>query len=550
MPRTALLATVLGLLVGGALISQQVETPAEAAASSWTDWLPDTVRPVAYANPPVTSDSLSEAEAWSALHDLHQMQAARLAAMQRGDTATTTRLLDEALHTAQTYAERPGFAERDDTRALVHSLQQAYRTHHGVPDSLVLPEGRIYGIRQSLFDAVNDPDAGTTDPPLLEEVLPTGIEHMRTSVPMTINTPVRQSIAFLLRNARLHLYPWMRRTDTYFPMIEHIFAEEDVPDELKYLALVESGMNPFAQSHARAGGLWQFMPSTARQYGLTITPWVDERRDPEKSTRAAARLLRDLHTFFGDWHLALAGYNFRPARVKQLVRQTEQEQGHPATFWDIYDELPQETRNYVPMFIATAAILSDPSAFDLLRVPTGPRYAFDHVPVQHPLPLAQIAEWVDAPVEQLRALNPELRGDRLPDTREPYFVRLPYGSFSQFAEAYDVYRQSEETPDSLYVAVKNGDTAGRLAARHQVDREAMPHRMLSSVHEGTPLSIPPATYSGNVALLADAGALPMRVQYSSRSSRRLSMPGSDEFETGLPGSEDSTLTAPPPPARP
>lgn len=551
MPRTALLATVLGLLVGGALISQRMDTPADAATASWTDWLPDSVRPVAYANPPVLSDSLSDAETWAVLHDLHELQADRLAALQRSDTTAATRLLDQALRTAGTYAERPGFVERDDTRALVRSLQHAYRTHHGVPDSLSLPEGRIYGIRQSLFKTVNDTTASSTSqPPLLEEVLPAGIEHTRTTVPMTVNAPVRQSMAFLLRNARLHLYPWMRRTDTYFPMIEHVFAEEEVPDELKYLALVESGMNPFAQSHARAGGLWQFMPSTARQYGLSITPWVDERRDPEKSTRAAARLLRDLHTFFGDWHLALAGYNFRPSRVRQIVRRTEQELGRPATFWDIYDELPQETRNYVPMFIATALILSDPSGADLVRVPTGPRYAFDHVPVQHPVSLAQVANWVDAPVDQLRALNPEMRGDRLPDTREPYFVRLPYGSFPQFADAYDTYAQSDEAPDSLYVAVKVGDTTGRLAERHQVDRAAMPHTSLSALHEGTSIAIPPSTYTGNVALLADAGAQPVRVQYSSRATRRLSAPGTDRFETGLPGSEDSTLTAPPPPARP
>lgn len=551
MPRIALLATVLGLLVSGALVSQHLETPAEAATSSWTDWLLDLARPVAYANPPVATDSLSDAEAWTVLHRLHQMQADRLAALQRGDTVAATRLLDNALRMTHTYTKRPGFTERDDARALVQTLKQAYRTRHALPDSLTWPEGDIYELRQSLFKAVNAPDSSfSTSSPLVEDTLPAGIEHTRTSVPMTVNPPVQQSITFLLRNARLHLYPWMRRTDTYFPMIEHIFAEEEVPDELKYLALVESGMNPFAQSHARAGGLWQFMPSTARKYGLSITPWVDERRDPEKSTRAAARLLRDLHTFFGDWHLALAGYNFRPARVKQIVRQTEQEQGRPATFWDIYDELPQETRNYVPMFIATALILSDPSAFDLARVRNGPRYAFDHVPVQHPLPLAQVSDWIDTPVAQLRALNPELRGDRLPNTPEPYFVRLPYGTFPDFASRYASYAQSDEAPDSLHVAIETGDTVGRLATRHQVDRTAMPNQALSALREGTPIPIPPTTYTGNVALLADAGAQPMRVQYSARATRRLSPPGSDRFETGLPGSEDSTLTAPPPPARP
>ena len=536
MPRTALLSVVLGLLIGGAVASHQAQLP----GSTVHTWVTDAAPPTPSANVPVTADSISDAEAQAVMARLYRLQSERMEALQRDDTRATTRLLEASLHTAASYVKRPGFTARRDAEALVRTLRYAYETHHGVPDTLGLPEGDIYPLRAALFDTLNHQEPGPM--PQVDDALPAGIEETRTEVPIVVNNRVRQSVAFLLRNARLHLYPWMRRSDTYFPMIEQIFAEEGVPDELKYLALVESGMNPFAYSHARAAGLWQFVPATARQYGLTIDPWVDERRDPEKSTRAAARLLRDLYAFFGDWHLALAGYNFRPSRVKQAARRAEQRLGRPATFWDIYDDLPDETRNYVPSFMATALILSDPGAFDLARVPTGPRYAFDHVPVRHVLTLDQIASWVGEPHDQIKALNPELRSDRLPASTTPYYVRIPYGSFSAFAEAYDAYAEDEARLGSQSsVVVQAGDTVGRLAQRHQVSPEALPFRLMSAVQVGTPVPVPPNTYTGNVALLAEAGMQPVRVQYSARATRGLlAEDAPSRFETDLPGADEAS----------
>ena len=229
----------------------------------------------------------------------------------------------------------------------------------------------------------------------------------------------------------------MRRSASYFPMIEHVFAEENVPDELKYLALVESGLNLHARSWAGAAGPWQFISATGRAYDLEIDEWRDERLDPEKATRAAARHLRDLYQLFGgDWHLALAGYNCSPSVIKAAMRKAEAELGREPTFWDIYEDIPQETRAYVPTFIATALIVSNPDAFDLERVLPGPQYAYDLVPVRGMMPLETVAGLAGTDVSRIRALNPELLRDTLPPSREPYYVRIPYGSFDAFATAY------------------------------------------------------------------------------------------------------------------
>src|SRR5690606_8547032 len=186
-------------------------------------------------------------------------------------------------------------------------------------------------------------------------------------------------IAFLLRSPG-HVSRLRSRADTYFPMIERILAEEGVPDELKYLAMVESALNPRARSHAGAAGMWQFISATGRAYGLRAQSDVDDRLDPERATRAAARHLRDLHERFGDWQLALAGYNCNPARIQREITRAEARLGRRATFCDIYDHIPRETRGYVPMYIATALVLSNPEAFDLPPAEPGPRYVFDTIP--------------------------------------------------------------------------------------------------------------------------------------------------------------------------
>jgi membrane-bound lytic murein transglycosylase D len=210
-------------------------------------------------------------------------------------------------------------------------------------------------------------------------------------------------------------------------MVEQILAEEGVPDELKYLAMVESALNPRARSHAGAAGMWQFIPATGRAYGLRVTREVDDRLNPEKATRAAARHLRDLYERFGDWHLALAGYNCNPAVIARAVRRVQDRTGRRATFWDIYNNIPRETRNYVPMFIATSLVVSNPTAYGLPTGEQGSRYVFDQIPVEGGTSLSAIARVLDIDAEAIRALNPSIRRSRVPTQRDPWMLRIPSG---------------------------------------------------------------------------------------------------------------------------
>lgn len=513
MKRELLLCAALAGTILAISLQRSPLSPAEAAHTS-TDFFGYEVRPVLHANPPApTPDSLSESEALRRLGHLFRLHSDFLEAQSQGDPARANHLLDKALDELGTLARHPGMADQPRFRTLYRSLTAEYEATYGVPDTLDLPRGEIYDVRRELFAAVD-----SAEPLLLEDVHATGLQAMDTEVPMTVNEKVQASMAKLLQRPHRHLYPWLRRSATYFPMIEHVLAEEGVPDELKYLALVESGLNPYALSRAQAAGLWQFVAPTARLYDLTINPWVDERLDPEKSTRAAARHLRDLYVMFGDWHLALAGYNCNPMIIKRAVQQARQRLGREPTFWDIYDDIPEETRHYVPTFIATAFIVSNPGAFDLDRVDPGPRYTFDYVPVEDLLPLDTVAELAGVDVEAVQALNPELRRDVLPPSREPYYIRLPYDTYPTFLENY-AQLSDDEKPHILTHEVRPGETAGQIAQRYGVSRQALlaandlkPSRM----EVGQALAIPPTSYRGNQQLVATTEGQPVHVRYGAR----------------------------------
>ena len=177
------------------------------------------------------------------------------------------------------------------------------------------------------------------------------MQPVEPAVTMTANRVVELEINDYLQNRRNLLKIWIERGQIWFPMIETIFAEEGIPDELKYLALGESSLNPNAISYAGAAGMWQFMPATGRSEGLHVDSWIDERRDPELSTRAAAKHLKTLYeSYSGNWHLALAGYNCSYRCINRAVNRTGGSIENPPSFWEIYPYLPQQTRNFIPKF--------------------------------------------------------------------------------------------------------------------------------------------------------------------------------------------------------
>ncbi len=404
---------------------------------------------------PEAEQAISEQSVLALKADIYDAMARMSRAQADGDTEETEAALEEAMAGLRHLYQAPGGLQDAEGRELYRSVVTAYEQYYGVSDTMTLEYGDIFSYRDEMFAEMNQ-----VREPLLEAVRLPEPGPVLTAIPLQRNHLVEQSIAFLQRSPEKHLYRWISRSAIYFPMFEQILREEGVPDELKYLSMIESALIPKANSHAGAAGLWQFMPATGREYGLHRTHWIDERLDPEKSTRAAAKYLKKLHRQFDDWYLALAAYNSGPGRVARAIRR----HGSGSTFWDIYDDLPRETRNYVPMFIATTMMLTNPQAFNLPRVEPGPRYGYDVAQVEGMLDLRTVADLVGADVETIRALNPEIRQWTTPPTRTSYNLRVPLGRGQQFAQAYASLPPDQKRGQSEYT-VRRGDSLGKIARR-------------------------------------------------------------------------------------
>jgi membrane-bound lytic murein transglycosylase D len=260
------------------------------------------------------------------------------------------------------------------------------------------------------------------------------------------------------------LQVWAGRGQIYFPMIEQIFAAEGIPEELKYLALGESGLNPTARSSAGAVGMWQFMPVTARGEGLRVDSWVDERRDPEKATRAAARHMKALfEDYNGRWHLALAGYNCSYRCITRAVNRAGGSMDEPPSYWDIYPNLPRETRGFVPKFIATALILSNPEMYGIEVQDLGQRLAYDVVQVKGMLRLDDAARLAGTDLTTIRNLNPALLKATLPNDNEPYTLKIPLGSYDRFVTSFASEAPAAGSAGPGEYVVQSGDTLGKIA---------------------------------------------------------------------------------------
>ena len=460
--------------------------------------------------PPTASDSAQMDARLTRLHALHAQILAS------PDSVRTGALLDQAMaELASVLSEDPSLVQDDTAHRLYKDLTAAYLRYHRYDvaqgDSVESAQGRIFDTRAGLFATLN-----AMDGPLLEEVMPPAdARPVETVIPLTMKRLVERSITYLKREPDKHVTHWLSRAQTYFPMVEHILAEEDAPDELKYLAMVESGLNPRARSWAGAVGMWQFMGPTGRQYGLSANPWVDERRDPEKATRAAARHLVDLHERFDDWHLALAAYNCGGGCVSRAIRRSG---GGDQSFWDIYRYLPRETRGYVPMFIAATRIASTPAAYGIEPPPANaaPEYAYDYVHVRGMLTLRDVADLAGTTPDVIRALNPELRRNTLPPSKAMYPLRIPLGSYEAFARGYADLPDSKKRVVTAYT-VRSGDTLSEIAQRFGTSTRQLRRTngiRGSVIRVGQRLVVPVADYESALAGASDGQ--PMRVRYGDR----------------------------------
>lgn len=281
-------------------------------------------------------------------------------------------------------------------------------------------------------------------------------------VPVVVNNSVEWFIRYFQNSNREHFEVWLARTSRYMDMIHQILREEDVPEDLFYIAMIESGLNPRARSRSNAVGMWQFIRATAVRYGLRVDWWIDERRDPEKATRAAARYFKSLYGRFGSWYLAAAGYNAGEGRVARAVRR------HNSTdFWKLARyrwPLRRETRNYVPKYLAAMLIAKDPGKYGF-DVSYHDPVDYDKVNVPQATDLRVIARAAGTTVSELRRLNPELLRWFTPPNHPDYQIKLPAGTAERYMENIEKV-PSDERVKFLRHRVRRGDTLYTIARRY------------------------------------------------------------------------------------
>lgn len=266
----------------------------------------------------------------------------------------------------------------------------------------------------------------------------------------------------------------------YFPMFEEIFDKYDLPLELKYMAVIESALNATARSRAGARGMWQFMYSTAKIYGLKINSFVDERLDVAKACDAAARYLQDSYNIFGDWSLAISSYNCGSGNVNKAIRRS----GGSRDFWSIYPYLPRETRGYVPAFVGAMYAMNYAKEYGLYPAAIDMPAHTDTFEIKQNLHFKQISEMINIPIETLRELNPQYVRDIIPGNEDTYILRLPHTHTNAFIDVQDtVYAHKADSlmspsimksiesggdGQSIRYVVKSGDYLGRIANRYRV----------------------------------------------------------------------------------
>ena len=322
-------------------------------------------------------------------------------------------------------------------------------------------------------------------------------------VPIDLNDRVIASIRFFQTRGKTTYTTWLRRAGRYDDLIRQTFRDEGLPEDLLFVSMIESGFNPRARSKAHAVGLWQFIESTGQMEGLNSTRWVDERRDPVKSTRAAAHHLKRLYQDLGDWRLALAAYNAGPRRVTRAI-----EQAGTRDFWKL--DLPEETRNYVPLFMAAALLAKDPVLFGFDLPSPEPNLVFSEVELPHPVFLEEAARCMRISDDALQDLNPELRHNVTPpQTALSYHLRVPPGAdqdlracFAQLPEAWQLYEVKRR--DTISTIARAFGISAQVIA--QVNHLKNPNRIAPGQKITIPVGAAGSLKSSlRVARIADIG---------------------------------------------
>lgn len=315
------------------------------------------------------------------------------------------------------------------------------------------------------------------------EVYVRRLQNLPNVIEMPYNPVVRKFIDQYTGRLRRSVAMFLGASNFYMPIFEDALEAYQLPLELKYLPIIESALNPGATSKAGAGGLWQFMPTTGKRYGLEITSLIDDRRDPVKASYAAARMLRSLYEIFGDWTLVIASYNCGPGNVSKAIKRA----GGEKDYWKIYPYLPSETRGYVPAFIAANYVMNYYCEHNICPASTRLPMGTDTIVVSRDVYMEQISDVCGISMEELKALNPQYRTTKIPGNASPCNLRMPMESIHKFIESGDsVYTHrlselnkrrsvvevsekvaSQSSKGTKYVKVRRGDTLGGIASKNR-----------------------------------------------------------------------------------
>ena len=306
---------------------------------------------------------------------------------------------------------------------------------------------------------------------------------LQNEVPLNFNERVKAFIDYFAIKNRDYTRDIIKKKELYFPIFSETLAKYDMPDELKYLAIVESGLRPNAISRANAVGLWQFISSTGRQYGLHGNWYVDDRMDPYEATDAAARHLRDLYNMFDSWELALAAYNCGPGNVRRAIRRS----GYKKEFWEIYRYLPRETRSYVPQFVAITYLFNHLEEHGFDEVPEYFYPELDTILISQYFHIETFCEQIGLCLDDMLLWNPQIKRGALPEGTKNFALRVPsdwkdtivanrialYDTASKVGKEHLEYL-ARNTPGStygrtrVYYRVRSGDVLGTIARRYRV----------------------------------------------------------------------------------
>jgi membrane-bound lytic murein transglycosylase D len=287
------------------------------------------------------------------------------------------------------------------------------------------------------------------------------VKNMETEMPFELNDRIFSFINYFVVRNREYTKMVLQRKDIYFPMFEASLAEHGMPDDIKFLSIIESGLNPKAKSRVGALGLWQFMPATGKMYHLDYGKDIDDRMDPEMSTDAAAKYLKSLYRMFGNWELALAAYNCGPGNVRKAIRKS----GGKTTFWGVYDFLPKETRSYVPQFQAMMYVLRYTEEHNfLLENPTYPM-AYEKIKFNQELDLEQLASLSGICIEDLEHLNPSIQNRMIPVSHQHMALNLPKSKADYVAQNKETYANAVKLSSERTVALRTANAAAPVSVK-------------------------------------------------------------------------------------